>query len=207
MLADAPEASPKDPPQAQEAAELSEEWRRAVTWIERDLGGKMTRFERQARWRPAAFLDLERNGQTVPLYFRGDRGSSDHGVHPLEHEMRLLQVLEANGIPVPHVYGFCPDPRGIVMERCSGRPVAELAAEEEATRQAVFDDYIEILARMHRIDPSAFEAVGVARPHRPGELPLVDFDAWDRPLARRRGLQVQELPRAEAARGCVLAVV
>jgi aminoglycoside phosphotransferase (APT) family kinase protein len=180
MLADAPEASSKDSPQAQGAAELSDEWHRAVTWIERELGGRMTRFERQARWRPAAFLDLERNGQTVPLYFRGDRGSSDHGVYPLEHEMRVLQVLEANGIPVPHVYGFCPDPRGIVMERCSGRPVAELAAEEETTRQAVFDDYIEILARMHRIDPSAFEAVGVARPRRPEDLALVDFDAWER---------------------------
>lgn len=181
MLADAPEAKGSHPVQEERsAAGLSDEWQRAVAWIERELGGQVARFERQPRWRPACFLDLERNGQTIPLYFRGDRGVSDHGVYPLEHEMRALQVLEANGIPVPHVYGFCPDPRGIVLARCPGGPVAQLVSEAATTRQAVFDDYIEILARMHHIDPAAFEAVGVARPRTAEELALVDFDSWER---------------------------
>src|SRR5574340_610238 len=162
------------------AAALSDEWQRAVRWVERELGGRVVGIERQPRWRPAAHLDLERNGEILPLYFRGDRGSSDHGVYPLEHEMRVLQVLEANGIPVPHIYGFCPDPRGIVMERCAGRPVAQLVAEDAGTRQAVFDDYIDILARMHQIDPAEFEKVGVVRPHQAKEMALVDFDAWER---------------------------
>lgn len=144
-------------------ATLSEEWHRALRWAERQLGGRITRVERQPRWRPAAFLDLdlERDGQTLPIYFRGHRGASDPGVYPLEREMRVLQVLEAHEIPVPHAYGFCPDPLGIVMARCTGKPVAELVAEPEASRQAVFDDYIEILARMHRTDPATFEAIGV----------------------------------------------
>ena len=184
MLAESSQANPAGATQTHEewrtAAGFSDEWRRAVAWIEHELGGRAVRFERHPRWRPAAFLDLERNGQTIPLYFRGDRGTSDHGVYPLEHEMRVLQVLEAHGIPVPHVYGFCPDPRGIVMERSPGRPVAQLVSEDAATRQAVFDDYIEILARMHRIDPAAFEAAGVARPRQAQALALVDFDAWER---------------------------
>ena len=184
MLADSPQANAEGSTHGDEeattAAGLSDEWRRALSWIERELGGKAVRFERQMWWRPAAFLDLERDGQSIPLYFRGDRGSSDHGVYPLEHEMHVLQVLEAHGIPVPHIYGFCPDPRGIVMQRAPGRPVAQLASEAAATRQAVFDDYIDILARMHRIDPAAFEAVGLVRPRRAEELALVDFDAWER---------------------------
>ncbi|MFN8624860.1 MAG: phosphotransferase family protein [Candidatus Binatia bacterium] len=184
MRADAPEANAQRPnrvhEEAQAEAGLSDEWRRALAWIERELDGKAVRFERQPRWRPAAFLDLERDGQSIPLYFRGDRGASDHGVYPLEHEMRVLQVLEAHGIPVPHIYGFCPDPRGIVMARAPGRPVAQLVSEEAGTRQAVFDDYIDILARMHRIDPAALEAIGLSRPRQAQELALVDFDAWER---------------------------
>jgi len=184
MRADSPQANTDGSDHAdgelQAGSGLSDEWRRALGWMERELGGKTVRFERQPRWRPAAFLDLERDGETIPLYFRGDRGSSDHGVYPLEHEMHVLQVLEAHGIPVPHIYGFCPDPRGIVMQRAFGRPVAQLASEDAATRQAVFDDYIDILARMHRIEPAAFEAVGLKRPQRTQELALVDFDAWER---------------------------
>jgi aminoglycoside phosphotransferase (APT) family kinase protein len=163
--------------------ELAPEWQRAFAWIERELGGKVVRAERQPRWRPAWFLDVEREGQRLPLYFRGDRGAMDHGVYPLEHEMRILQVLEAHGIPVPHVYGFCPDPRGIVMQRVPGRP--NLAtAETDAERRTVLDHYIDLLARMHRIDVSAFEAIGLQRPTTPEQLGLGDFDSWERAYRR-----------------------
>ena len=143
------------------------------------------RAERQPRWRPAWFLDLERDGERVPLYFRGERGETDHGVYALEHELRVLQVLEAHGIPVPHVFGFCPEPRGIVMQRCAGR--ANLAtAESQAEREAVLDHYVEILARMHEIDVAAFEAVGLRRPATPEQRALLDFDAWERAYRRNK---------------------
>lgn len=178
-----------------ERTALPAEWQRAFAWIERELGGRIARFERQARWRPAWFLDLERDGATLPLYFRGDRGRTDHGVYPLEHEMRVLEVLEAHGIPVPHVHGLCPEPRGIVMERRPGR--ANLAsAANEAERRAVFDEYMEILARMHSIDPAAFEAVGLVRPRTPEELGLMDFDAWVRSY---RGVKRRPEPLIEFA--------
>jgi aminoglycoside phosphotransferase (APT) family kinase protein len=166
-------------------AALPAEWRQAFAWIERELGGRVVAAERQPRWRPAWFLDLERGGETLPLYFRGERGETDHGVYGLEHEMRVLQVLEAHEIPVPHVFGFCPAPRGIVMERCPGR--ANLAtAESEAEREAVLDEYVDVLARIHRIDVAAFEAAGLRRPATPEALALLDFDAWERAYRRRK---------------------
>jgi aminoglycoside phosphotransferase (APT) family kinase protein len=166
-------------------SELGEEWQRAFGWIERNLGGKIIRYERQPRWRPACFLDLEKDGQILPLYFRGDRGETDHGVYPLEHEMRVLQVLEAHGILVPHVYGFCEDPRGIVMERSPGR--ANLATiDDDAEREAVLDHYIELLAKMHQIDVAAFEAIGLERPQTAEQLGLGDFDAWERTYRQRK---------------------
>ena len=53
---------------------LPPEWRRAFSWLEAKLGGRIVRAERQARWRPAGFLDLERGGETGPPYFRRGRG-------------------------------------------------------------------------------------------------------------------------------------
>jgi len=166
-------------------AALPDEWRRAFEWIERELGGRVVAAERQPRWRPAWFLDLERDSERLPLYFRGERGEADHGVYALEHEMRVLQVLGAHGIPVPRVFGFCPAPRGIVMERCPGR--ANLAtAESQAEREAVLDEYVSVLARIHRIDVAAFEAVGLRRPATPEALALLDFDTWERAYRRRK---------------------
>ena len=164
---------------------LPAEWKRAFAWIEDELGGRIVRAQRQARWRPAWFLDLERDGGTVPLYFRGDRAESDHGAYALEHEMRVLQVLEGQEVPVPHVYGFCPEPRGILMERCPGRANL-LTATDDAERESVLDDYMEILARIHAIDPAAFEKIGLERPTSPQSLGLGDLDIWERGFRKNK---------------------
>lgn len=164
-------------------SDLPPEWQRGFAWIERELGGAIVAAERQPRWRPAWFLDLVRSGETLPLYFRGDRGAADHGVYPLEHEMQVLQVLGRHEIPVPHIYGFCPEPRGILMQRSPGR--SNLAtAESESERQTVLDEYVDVLARMHRIDVAHFEAVGLPRPKTPEALGLGDFDHWEKSFRR-----------------------
>ena len=77
---------------------------RLCACIEREFGGRVVSCERQARWRPAWFVQLERGDQRLPIYFRGDRGIADHGAYTLEHEMKILQVLASSGIPVPAVH-------------------------------------------------------------------------------------------------------
>jgi aminoglycoside phosphotransferase (APT) family kinase protein len=166
--------------------DLEPEWRRAFEWVGRELGGRVVRWERQPRWRPAWFLDVERGGEIVPVYFRGDRGALDHGVYPLEHEMRILQLLERHAIPVPHVYGFCPDPRGIVMQRSPGRGTAALAGEDEAERRRVMDHYVEIIARMHRIDLAEAEAIGLERPRSAEQIGLGDLAHWERAYRKEK---------------------
>ena len=66
--------------QASEREQLEAEWQRAFAWVEERLGGRITHFERQPRWRPAFYLDVQCGDETLPVYFRGDRGSADHGV-------------------------------------------------------------------------------------------------------------------------------
>ena len=165
-----------DPPTLDD---LTPEWRRGFEWVERELGGRVCNLRRQGRWRPAYFFDLERAGELLPLYFRGDRGhaETERVASVLDHEANIFRVLEANGLPVPHIYGMCPDPQGIVMDRCPGTfNLATLDDREQA--RAILNDYIELLVRMHAIDPAEFEAYGMKR--REGErlLALGDFDQW-----------------------------
>jgi hypothetical protein len=163
---------------------LGASWQRAFAAVERVVGGRVVRAELQARWRPATFLDVERDGEIVPIYFRGDR-TEGSGVYGLEHELGVLRVLEAHGIPVPHVYGFCDDPRGIVMARAPGQ--ANLAtAADEAERRSVLDHYMAILAEMHRIDPAEFERIGLERPRDPRAIALADLPKWEQSFRRRK---------------------
>lgn len=173
---------------------LSPEWARAVAWVDQHVG-RVVSLEEQARWRPCLYLEAEADGVRVPLYFRGDRGEADHGVYPLEHEMRVLQVLEQQQLPVPHVYGFCPDPRGIVMERCPGR--ADLGtAESDRERESVLDQYVEFLARMHALPMSSLKSLGLPAPETPEALALGDFEHWER---QYRAFKVRPEPLIEFA--------
>ena len=40
-------------------------------WVSANLGAKVTRIERQGRWRPAWYVDAEKDGAALPLYVRG----------------------------------------------------------------------------------------------------------------------------------------
>lgn len=148
------------------------------------VGGRVVRASRQARWRPAWDFDVERDGAIVPVYFRGDR-TEGSGVYGLEQEYGVLRVLAANGIPVPHVYGFCDEPRGIVMERSPGR--ANLAtARDDDERRAVLDHYMELLAAMQRIPVAELEALGFQRPTTARELALADLPRWEQSFRARK---------------------
>lgn len=152
--------------------------------VERLVGGRVVRSEPQARWRPAWFLDVETDAGLLAVYFRGDRGLGD-GVYSLEREADVLRVLEAQGIPVPHVYAFSEEPRGIVMERAAGQ--ANLAtASDDSQRAAVLDHYIEILLEMHRIDPAALESIGLHMPQGAGELGLADLPLWEKSFRQQK---------------------
>ncbi|MDE0886094.1 MAG: phosphotransferase family protein [Myxococcota bacterium] len=152
-------------------------------WVEDFMGGRITHCERQARWRPAYFLDLERNGEKIPLYFRGDRGVSDSAQYALEHEMACLKVLSAQGIPVPQVFGFCPEPRGILMECSPGQ--ADLSTAATAEEQAsVQRDYMRILAQIHALEIQPFLDAGLDAPSEPERLALADLPLWEKTYRR-----------------------
>ena len=160
-------------------AALDATWRRAFTTVGELVGGRVTAAVSQQRWRPAWFLDVTRSdGEVKRVYFRGDRGESGPGVYPLEHELGVLRALADAGLPVPHVYGFCAAPRGIVMERVPGR--ANLATADAAEARAVLEHYMELLARLHALPLRTFDALPLARPANAREIALGDLPRWER---------------------------
>ncbi len=161
-------------------------WRAAVAAVERIVGGTVTRVEPQPRWRPAAFCAVTRpGGEVVEIYWRGARGALDHGLSDLPYERDVLEVLEAHGIPVPHVFGYSEDPQGLVLERRHGK-VEPLDADTEAERVAVVDHYVEILAAIHAIPVEAFEARGLRRPTTGREVGLGDFAKWEQVFREKK---------------------
>ena len=156
---------------------IEPKWQKAFSWVEQHVGGRVVWAERQERWRPAWFLRVEREGEILPLYFRGDRGEAGSGVYTLEHELAVFQVLESEGLLVPHVWGLCPEPRGLLMDWSPGRP--DLSTNESPSdRAAVLAELMDLYADLHSIDVARFEEIGIERPT-PEDIPLGDFYRWE----------------------------
>lgn len=148
-----------------------------IAWIERELGGRVERIERQGRWRPAWHVDVRREGRLVPLYVRGER-VENFLPYGLEREYRIHRLLEAGGVCAPHVYGFIADLPGVVMDRVAGRSNLH-TAESEAEVESVRRDLVEQMALMHALPVEPFVAAGLRAPETPRAISLsFHEDAW-----------------------------
>ena len=149
----------------------------AVTrWLERNIG-PVRSIERQPRWRPVWIADVERDGDPLELMVRGER-TDTMLTFPLDHEMRFQELLDERDVPVPRVFGWIDEPRAYVMARVPGRP--DFADSSDAARDAVVDEYVEALARLHRLDIHPFVEAGISRaetPARSGLLGMARMEA------------------------------
>jgi aminoglycoside phosphotransferase (APT) family kinase protein len=148
-----------------------------IEQLQAELGGEVVAILRQARWRPAWFVDLRRDGQLLELYVRGAR-TDMRPIFPLEHERRMQELLGSMGIPVPQVHGYLVDPPAIVMDRASGS--TEFSGSSDHERHSVMDEYIGILARMHHLDVGPFADAGAELPARPSDVARTGIRAYER---------------------------
>jgi aminoglycoside phosphotransferase (APT) family kinase protein len=137
-----------------------------VAWLESLLGGTVTTWSRQPRWRPMWFADVERDGVVQRVVVRGERSDSVLQF-PLDHEMRFQQVLEQQGIRVPKVYGWCDEPRAYAMETVPGRPDFKGVSPED--RAIIVDEYLQELARIHALPLQPFIDAGIVRGSSPAD--------------------------------------
>jgi aminoglycoside phosphotransferase (APT) family kinase protein len=141
--------------------------KRAAQIVEESVGGRVVDIQRQLRWRPTWFVEIERDGELLPLVLRGDRTDSE--AFPLRHEYTFHHLMEERGFPVPHLHGYVETPGfidAVVMERVPGKPHFEGVSDID--RDQVVDEYVQQLARLHQVDPAPFIDAGIVHPG-PGE--------------------------------------
>ena len=139
---------------------------RIVGWLESLLGGTVSSWTRQPRWRPMWFADVELDGGVERVVVRGERSDTTLQF-PLDHEMRFQRVLEDHGIPVPHVYGWCDEPRAYAMAAVPGRP--DFSGVDPAHRETIVDEYLQVLARIHALPIEPFVDAGIVRGTSPAD--------------------------------------
>jgi aminoglycoside phosphotransferase (APT) family kinase protein len=137
-----------------------------VAWLESLLGGTVTSWSRQPRWRPMWFADVQVGDAVQRVVVRGERSDSVLQF-PLDHEMRLQKVLFEQGIRVPEVYGWNDEPRAYAMEAVPGRPDFKGVPPED--RAVIVDEYLHELAKIHALPLQPFVDAGITRGTSPGD--------------------------------------
>jgi aminoglycoside phosphotransferase (APT) family kinase protein len=131
--------------------------------VARQLGGVVVAVERQARWRPTWFVDLERDGVVEQLVLRGERTDSE--AFPHRHEYEFHRLLAERDFPVPALFGYVETPGAIdafIEERVPGRP--DFADVKNGDRDLIVDEYLQQLARLHSLDVEPFIDAGIRHP-------------------------------------------
>jgi aminoglycoside phosphotransferase (APT) family kinase protein len=131
-------------------------------WVMQNLGGKVKETTRLERWRPQWKVSYLVGDETKAVLVRGDRPNA--GEHDLRFEMEVMETLEANGIKVPHIYGWMETPKAFVMDwidtedRAPG--MLHTAIENPTTmsdeRWQAMLGYMEHLAKVHAVPVSKF---------------------------------------------------
>ena len=139
-------------------------------WVSEHLGGELREAKRLMRWRPQWKVTYAKGDVIDTIFVRGNRPIA--GEDDLRFEMEVMQVLEANGIPVPHIYGFMDSPKAFVMdwietdERAHGMLHTAIDHPDVMTdeRWEAMLVYMDELAKVHEVPVSEFSGIRGLRP-------------------------------------------
>ncbi len=131
-------------------------------WVSEHLNGDVVEITRLERWRPQWKVRYSVGGASKAVLFRGDRSIA--GQKDLKFEMEVMLALEANGIKVPHIFGWCDTPKAFVMDwvdtedRAPG--MLHTAIDNPSTmsdeRWQAMLNYMDHLAAVHAVPVSEF---------------------------------------------------
>ncbi|MEJ6011130.1 phosphotransferase [Novosphingobium aquae] len=155
-----------------------------TAYLEDELGASQIELHKERRWRPVWRATMMRNGQPTELLLKGERTWLTHP-YPLDYEKDMQRTLHENGVPIPAILGYCPEPAAIVMEWVRGgrdpgliQQAIEQGSEMTEDRWQASLSYMEILARMHSIPPEKFVAAGALMPADDRAIALGNFELF-----------------------------
>lgn len=155
-----------------------------ATWLEQELGCSDITIQRMHRWRPIMQADVTRDGKRQRLFLKGERTWPTHP-YPLKYECDMQRVLGEQGICVPEILGWVPEPATIVMEWIDGgrdagliQQAIESGSQMSLDRWQAMLRYMEILADLHKIPAQHFAAAGAVLPQDNTQLMLGNFERF-----------------------------
>ncbi len=155
-----------------------------TAYLENELGCSQITLHKERRWRPVWRAGMVRNGRPVEMLLKGERTWLTHP-YPLDYERDMQRTLHENGIPIPAILAYCPEPAAIVMEWVRGgrdpgliQQAIEQASEMTEDRWQASLSYMEILARMHAIAPEKFVVAGALMPADDRAIALGNFELF-----------------------------
>ena len=119
--------------------------------------------------------------------------------HQVDREYRVMTALAETGVPVPRTHILCQDDSVIgtafyVMEMVEGRVLIDplLPSFSADERRALYDHFIEVLAKLHGVD---YEAVGLGDFGRAGNYYTRQIGRWTKQYVAS---QTEDIPEMEA---------
>ncbi len=149
-----------------------------LDWVAGVGRGEVSRLERHVARREAWIVDVRRpDGSVLEGFLRLQREDEKVDPRRLERETRIVQALGPTAVPVPEVYGWSPELRATLFERDAGRSDLD-RIEDPLQQRAVMEDFIRVIARLHRLDLDALDLDDVlgTRPESSAECALGEVD-------------------------------
>lgn len=119
--------------------------------------------------------------------------------HQVDREYRVMHALQGSKVPVPKTYLLCEDESVIgqtfyVMSHVEGRVITDptLPNVSREERAALYDDFIRVLAELHRVD---LEAVGLTDFGRAGNYYERQISRWTK---QYRASETEVIPEMDA---------
>ena len=115
--------------------------------------------------------------------------------HDMSREFQVLSALAGTDVPVPEIVHLCADPEALgapfyLMQEVDGtvlRELAQVSALGASTCAAIGEELIEVLARLHTIDPAS---IGLGSFGKPEGYLHRQVARWQKQLAASRSREV-----------------
>ncbi|MCX2983154.1 phosphotransferase family protein [Halieaceae bacterium IMCC14734] len=147
-------------------------------WVEQTAGGSITRLERHIARREAWVVDITApDGAVTEGFLRLDRNPIAGSATSLHKEARICESLSKTTIPVPQLLAWSDVHCAALLSRDGGRSDID-KLEDQQRQRAIMEDFITVIARLHRLDVDKLRLGDVLgpKPQTAAELALGDLD-------------------------------
>jgi aminoglycoside phosphotransferase (APT) family kinase protein len=156
---------------------------RLAAWVAEAAGHPVVALERVGYGASRATYLVDAG--TVPLVARVDTGDGPMAGTELSlgREAVAYRALVSTGVRIPRLLAESPDGTALLVERATG--THELAGLDSATRSAIYDDYVDAVAELHRVDAAGLHLPGYRHPADGPSHAREELALWGRILHER----------------------